>query len=165
MLSGFHLQHALAFGILLSLLGGSWIVIVLRINPRLFLRNYPTAIKDAAPPLTRQERVAGAILSVPLFALLIAIPLWSGFNLINGHSAGQGALFLDAFIVGMVFNAVDLLVIDILWLGLFPPRWVMIPGTEDVPYRPESAKHVRGFAVGSVVVVVIALTVSFVVPH
>lgn len=164
-MTGFHLEHALAFGTLLAILGGGWIVLVLRINPRLFLRNYPQAVQKAAPPATPSERRAGLLFGLPLFALLIGIPFWSGFNLAAGHPVGPGALFLDAFVVGLVANVVDLVILDILWLGLLPPRWAIIPGTEDVPFRPEYSKHVRGFVVGSVVAAIIAFVVSFAVPH
>lgn len=162
---GFQPEHALVFGVLLAIVGGGWIMLVLRLNPRLFLRNYPAAIRHAAPPATPGERRAGVALGVPLFALLIGIPFWSGFDLANGHPIAPGALFLDAFVVGMVANLVDLLIIDLLWLGLFPPRWAMIPGTEEVPYKPEYLKHLRGFAVGSVVAAIIAFVVSLVIPH
>jgi len=163
MMEFFHLEHALFYGLVLSVLASGWVVIVLRINPRVFLRHYPKAIREAAPPLSRSERGLTAILGLPLFALLIGVPLWSGFNLTNGHAAGQAALFLDAFIIGMVFNVVDLVILDVLWLGMFPPRWAMIPGTEHVPYVPEYAKHVGGFIVGTVVAALIATLVSFIV--
>lgn len=138
---------------------------MLWLNPRLFLRNYPAAIRNAAPPTTPDERRVGIALGVPLFALLIGIPFWSAYDLASAHPVGEGALFLDAFVVGMVANLVDLVILDILWLGLFPPCWAMIPGTQDVPYRPEYLKHVRGFAVGSIVAAIIAVAVSFAVPH
>lgn len=83
----------------------------------------------------------------------------------NGHPVAPGALFLEAFVVGMVANLADLLIIDLLWLGLFPPRWAMNPGTEDVEYGTEYLEHLRGFAVGSVAAGIIALVVSFVVRH
>ena len=163
-MTGFHLEHALVYGLIVALLAGGWIMLALRINPRIFLRNYPKAIREAAPPVTPSERRLQAFLALPLFMLIIGFPFWSGLSLINSQPVGQGALFLDAFIVAMVFNVVDLLVLDILWLGLFPPRWAMIPGTETVAYRPEFARHIRGFVVGTVVATVIALVVSLVVP-
>lgn len=42
-MTGFQPEHALLFGGLLAVLGGGWIMLVLRLNPRLFLRNYPAA--------------------------------------------------------------------------------------------------------------------------
>ena len=62
---------------------------------------------------------------------------------------------MHGFGVSMVFNLVDLLLLDLLWLGVLRPSWAMIPGTEAVVFRLNVSDHVRGFVVGTVLAVVI----------
>jgi hypothetical protein len=159
--------HVVSFGSLLSAFAGGWIVLLLRINPRLFLRNYPKAIRAAVPPLTKSEKSRATLAALPLFACLIGVPVWSALNLAasRDYAVPQVGLFIDAFGVATVFNLVDLVLLDILWLGLFPPRWAMMPGAEGIPYQPEFAKHLRGFLVGTIIAAMIAGLASALIPH
>jgi hypothetical protein len=80
-----------------------------------------------------------------------------------GGGYGRIETFAHAFLVAMVFNAVDWLVLDELWLGVGRPRWVLPPGVapEDVPF--DHAQHARGFATGTVLCAVIGLVALLVI--
>ena len=143
-------------GTILAVVASVWVMGSLRTNPRWFLRHYPEEVRAAAPPLTKNERVASRLVGLPFLAALVGIPIWSVASLVGLY---PGATFLDAalhgFGVSMVFNLVDLLLLDLLWLGVLRPSWAMIPGTEAVVFRLNVSDHVRGFVVGTVLAVVI----------
>ena len=67
-----------------------------------------------------------------------------------------------AFLVGMMANAVDWLVLDELWLGIGRPRWALPPGVtpEDVPWS--HWQHFRGFLSGTVIVLMIGMLAALV---
>lgn len=138
-------------GTLLALLASAWVIGALRFNPRLFLRHYPKEIRDAATPLSEQERKASKLVGLPFIALLIGLPIYSTLAFHSAHpAAGFVARTVHGFGVSMVFNLVDFLILDLLWLGAIRPRWAIIPGTENIPFKFNTADHVRGFFVGSV---------------
>ena len=130
-------------------------------KPRRVLRLYPKEIREAATPLTPPERKTSKLVGLPFLALLIGVPIWSTLTFANAH---PGASFVDqaahGFGVSMVFNLVDFLVLDLLWLGVLRPKWAMIPNTEHVMFRFNTADHVRGFVVGTGVAVVVGLTAA-----
>lgn len=151
-------QLLLRDGAVLAAVASVWVMGSLRYNPRLFIRHYPKEIREAAAPLTDAERKTGKLVGLPFLALLVGVPIWSTLSF---HSAHPEASFADqaahGFGVSMVFNLVDFLLLDLLWLGVLRPKWAMIPGTEHVTFSFNTADHVRGFVVGAVVAVVVGL--------
>lgn len=148
-------QLLLRDGAILAALASAWVMGSLRYNPRLFLRHYPKEIREAAPPLTDAERKTSKLVGLPFLVLLVGVPIWSTLTFASVHPA---ASFVDqaahGFGVSMVFNIVDFLALDLLWLGVLRPKWAMIPNTEHVTFRFNTADHVRGFIVGTIFAVV-----------
>lgn len=149
-------------GALLSVLASTFIMTALRLEPRLFLRHFPEEIKAAAQPLSRRAQMAGRLLVMPPFlALLIAGPWLSARSFATVHpEAGFAALALHAFSVAMIFNLVDWLVLDELWLGVIQPRWALPRGAEGVPFRFNHLHHARGFVVGAILAAVMSALVA-----
>lgn len=145
-------------GAILSVLASACVMAVMRVNPRLFLRYYPQAIREAAPPISKQERIVSRVVGAPYLALLIGLPVWSTMTFMQHH---PGANYLSAsvhgFGVAMAFNIIDFLIIDLLWFARFRPRWATIPGTEHVPFNFNTADHLRGFALGTIISLLVAL--------
>lgn len=151
-------QLLLRDGAILALLASVWVMGSLRYNPRLFLRHYPKEIREAAAPLNNAERKISKLVGLPFLALLIGVPIWSTLTFASAHPAASFADQLaHGFGVSMVFNVVDLLVLDLLWLGAWRPKWAMIPNTEHITFRFNTADHVRGFVVGTVVTLFVGL--------
>ncbi len=148
----FSLTIALRDGLILSVPASIVLIALLRANPRWMLQDYPPQIQALAPPRTAQEKRRGLILGLPFLILLIAVPLWSTLSL-QQRAGGQAAfadLCLNAFVVLLVFNLVDLLVLD--W-GMFctlTPRFLVIPGTGDAPGYKDYMFHLRGAMIGTV---------------
>jgi hypothetical protein len=148
---------ALRDGAGLALAASALIMGTLRLNPRLLLRNYPPELRQAVPPQTPRERGLATLIGLVLIGMLAA---WPAVSVMAAHRsglpAGFGPAFGHAFVVGTVFNLVDWLLLDELWLGLLRPRWAMLPGAEDVAFRFNHLQHLRGFVVGSVVTALFA---------
>lgn len=159
--------HAIVNGLLISAVAGGYIVALLRLQPRLFLRNYPPEVRAVVPPLTPKERGAAVLASIPLLAVVVLGPIWSAFDLAArwGSSTTHSAIFWDAFVVGMTFNVVDFVVLDILWLGLNPPRFAQLPGSEAVRPQLHLWPHLRGFAVATFVLLLVSAVATLLVPH
>ena len=143
-------------GVILAILESAWIIAALRYNPRLFLQYYPKEIREAAPPLRPYERMTGRVIGLPFLVLLMAVPIYSTVTFAQRHAdADFLACTVHGFGVSMIFNTVDLLVLDLLWLGTLRPNWAMIPGTEHVRVHFNYGHHFRGFAVGTMLSLIV----------
>ncbi|MBL8772224.1 MAG: hypothetical protein JNK30_12655 [Phenylobacterium sp.] len=149
-------------GVILSALASALVVGTLRANPRLLMRHYPVELRSAVPPQTPRERRTGLLIGLLLLSFLIGIPAAS--TAAWKDTSPNPAAFLDlwahAFVVGTAFNLTDWLILDELWLGVVRPRWAMLPGAEDVPFRFNHLQHFRGFVVGSVLLGLSALAIA-----
>jgi hypothetical protein len=59
-------------GALLSVAASTYLLVLLRFNPRIFLRHYPKEIREIVPPKSEKERRISILLG-----LLIGIPFTS----------------------------------------------------------------------------------------
>jgi hypothetical protein len=147
--------------VILSLIASAIIFGSLRANPRLWLNDFPKDIRAAVPPKTADEKRQSLVWGIPFLILLVAIPTLSSIWLERQvPAAGFRGLFLNAFGVVFIFNAVDLLIIDWLVLCYFTPRSLVIPGTEGMAGYKDYGHHFRGFLIGTVGAAVFALLIA-----
>lgn len=137
-------------GALLALTASAIIMGALRLNPRLFLKHFPRAVKESQPPLSTAEKRTGLVVGVALIVLMFGVPVWSARVAALAHGYEQLEIFVHAFLVAMIFNVTDWLLLDELWIGRGRPEWALPRGVNiaDVPF--DHAQHARGFAVGAV---------------
>lgn len=149
---------ALRDGAIMAVAGAALIMGALRANPRLFMRHFPEAVKARLAPLSDREKRAGSVVGAALMVLLLGGPLAS---VLLAPPQPLTAAVLHAFTVGMVFNLVDWLVLDELWLGVLQPQWALPAGTSKDDFRPwDHARHFRGFATGTVLCAVFAVVAA-----
>ncbi|MBN1262553.1 MAG: nitroreductase, partial [Anaerolineae bacterium] len=142
-------RNVLVHGAILSLVASAVLLITLRINPRLYLQDYPEIIQEAAPPKTPQEKRLALLLGIPFLLLLVAGPLLSTLDLKRQSVAAFWPLFANAFGVGFFFNLVDLLVLDWLLFCTLTPAFMVIPGAEDLAAYKDYGYHFRAFLTGT----------------
>jgi len=157
--------HLLLHSGLYILLGTACLVGLVFYNPRLMLQDYPPAIQAVVPPKTEAERKQSVKLGLPFLMVLFFYPFVAAFQF---HSQGGGqAGFLDLWLYtfGLVFafNLWDWLVLDWLLFCTITPRQFVIPGSEGHPAYKDYAFHFRGFLIGTVFSLVMALIVAGVV--
>ena len=134
-------------GAMLSLAGSAFVLVLLRYNPRMFLRHYPTEVQKIVPPKSAKERrislLLGLVIGIPVMSSL----LWRTATL---GSRDLWELFAYAFGVLFIFNVVDWLILDWLIVCWLEPRWVILPGTEHIVIPKQYLHHFKGFLVGTV---------------
>jgi hypothetical protein len=149
-------------GAILSTAASLLILLTMRINPRVWLHDYPRDIQAMVPPKTANERRQSLALGIPFLIVLAAIPLASTLAL-ESHYQGEmplAPLAFHAFGVAFVFNVVDLLVLDWLLFCTITPPLVVIPGTAGAAGYKDYAFHFRGFLIGTAISAVAGLLIG-----
>ena len=96
------------------------------------------------------------LLGVPLGLLFLGSTVASAL-LWRASARGSPSfweLFAHVFGLFFLFDLVDLLILDWLIVCSFAPRWLTIPGTEQIAMPKEYLYHFKGFLVGTVVSVI-----------
>ncbi len=162
-------ERILLDGALLTLVMSVMIVLSLLVNPRIWLHDYPAAIRELAPPLSAGEKRQQRVFMIPFLLGFVLVPFLSTRAFVMGAGDGVTFLgtFLHAFALFNIFNLFDALVIDWLWLGLLHPRFALIPeawGRRDLllDYRKLVTDWLKGIgfcAVGGLLVAGVTLLV------
>jgi hypothetical protein len=144
-------------GALLSVVASTYVLVLLRLNPRIFLGHCPKEIREIVPPKSEKERRTSILLG-----LLIAVPcgsalLWRTATL-ESHSFGE--LFAYAFGVLFIFNLVDLVILDWLIVCWIKPHWVILPGTEHIAVPNPYVHHFKEFLMGTVGLGIVGLAIA-----
>jgi hypothetical protein len=160
------ISRVLTDGTLLSLAMGAIIIASLVYNPRIWLQDYPETVRKLVPPLTDAEKRAQRILMVPFLLLFLVGPYLSTASL-RAESGGIlpfAVAYLNTFLVLNIFNLFDAVVIDLLFLTLMKPRFMILPGTTLADYGEmyHWGMHLRNYVKGIVIAAVLALPIALV---
>jgi len=150
-------------GIAMSLISGGYLLLLLRIWPRVFIKRFPIEIQNAVAPLSPRERVFGFAASVPLLVSLIAFPAWASIRMAANLDAEFSILFWAAFLTWMAFNLFDWLVLDELVIGIGRPSWLVLKGAEQIPLTFNHKEHALAFLNGTIAGVVLSMIIAGVV--
>ena len=156
------LTHILLDGALLSVLASITILGILRLNPRLFLQDYPDEIQEHVPPKTDQEKRLSLLVGIPFLLLLFAVPFFSTVNL-DRQGATFFQLFINAFGVAFIFNLVDLLLLDWLIFCTVTPKFLIIPGTDGFKSYKDYGFHFRASLIGTFISIAAGLVIAGIV--
>jgi hypothetical protein len=144
--------NILYHGGFLSLAASFWLILGLRVNPRIFLQDYPPAIQERVAKKNQSEKVLSYVFGIPFLLLLLLVPFISTLLLTaHGIRPPFWVLWLNAAGVGFVFNVVDWLVLDWLLFCTLTPRLLVIPGSEGMAEYKDYGFHFRGFLVGTII--------------
>ena len=149
-------------GALLSVVASTYLLVLLRFNPRMFLKHFPKEIREIVPPKSEKERRMSILLGVPLGLMFIGSTFASA---LLWRASAQGSpsfweLFAHVFALFFLFNLVDLLILDWLVVCRFTPRWLIIPGTEHIAMPKDYLYHFKGFLIGTASSVFVGLVVA-----
>jgi hypothetical protein len=154
-------------GMIYSVIGSIYIVIMLMVDNRMFLNkgDYPDDVLAAVPPRTEMETRKAAIWSLPWFLWAFIFPSYSAYSYAQVVSEVPfWALFAHAFLIFLSFWLVDLVILDGLMFCLITPSFVMIPGTEGFAGYKDFDMHLKGhFTKGILYLVIAGLVVAGVV--
>jgi hypothetical protein len=144
-------------GAVLSLLGSTYLLVVLRFNPRMFLRHFPKEIQEIVPPKSEKEQRLSILLGLLIGVPFVSALFWRTATL-GSHSFWE--LFAYAFGVLFIFNLADLLILDWLIVCWLEPRWVILAGTEHVVFPKQYLHHLKGFLMGTAGIVIVGLAIA-----
>ena len=156
------LGTAAAYGGVLSVMMSILIVGSLRLSPESWIGDYPKDIQEKYGPISERSQRLKWVFGLPILIL----PLLFGWVLLLRlqEIAGSPVLYwpvaLAVFVMWMVFNLVDLLVIDWLFFVYLQPDFVVLPGTEGMAGYSDYWFHFRAFLVGVVLCTGAALAVA-----
>jgi hypothetical protein len=117
-------------------------------------------MQEATPPLTPREKRDRNLLAV-----LVLVVMFGGLGLsvvqlraANGGSVPFVTAYLHAFLVANIFNLFDAVVLDLLLIALWQPKFVLMPGTEDMGHLLRDwSEHGRNYLKSIVFSTIIAL--------
>jgi hypothetical protein len=149
-------------GAVLSVVVSTYLLALLRFNPRMFLSHFPKEIREIVPPRSDEERRMSILLGAPLGLLFIGSTFASAllWRASAQRSLSFWEIFAHVFGLFFLFNLVDLFILDWLIVCRFTPRWLIIPGTEHIVMPKEYLYHFKGFLTGTVVSVIGGLAVA-----
>jgi hypothetical protein len=134
-------------------------------NPRFARKDLPRDIQDATPPLTTKETLQALAFAIPFFAAVIGIPFVSALALQSQSNGDVSYLALSIHIFGviLVFNFVDLFVLDWLIYCTITPRFIVIPGTEGFAGYKDFGHQFRAHIRGTILQAVLSLMLAGIV--
>lgn len=157
------LQNGFLFGIMLSVYFTAGLLVIGRTNPVILLNDYPPDVQQRYRQLRGEAEVEatrrkGAGLRLPFVAGVFGILALSVVRL--QALAGPPTYSMTAFSLfatAMTFNVYDLLILDWLWFVNFTPAFAILPGTEGMPGYKSYGWHFRGFLIGCLLSVIVAV--------
>lgn len=160
-----HITKTITDGIILAIITSIIILISMRLNPRIWLHDYPEDVQAKAPPKTPQEKRLSMLIGIPFMLVMLLVTFISTLSLKSQSPEPLSfwALFAHAFGVVWIFNLVDWLILDWLIFCTITPGFVVIPGTEGMAGYKDYFMHFRGFLIGTVYSAIAGLIVAGIV--
>lgn len=157
-MDGLSLYRVIIDGLLLCGVMGVIILGSLYANPRLWLQDYPRAIRAKVPPNTREEKRIQWIVGLLFLGSMIGILYYSTAQLkaANGGTISFLTAWVHSFLLFNIGNLFDAVVIDYLILIVMKPKFMVLPGTEIADYgefndwRLHMVNYLKGIAIGAV---------------
>lgn len=135
-------------GFIMSAIVSPMLLLILYINPRIALSDYPDDVKTAVPPRTKKELIQGIVFSIPFLIATVGIPLYSSW--LVKQQIGDSLTYWLAFVIILgellIFSLFDLFVLDILIFCTWTPEFVVIPGTEGMACYKDYGRHIKDHA-------------------
>lgn len=153
------LTHALLWGLGLSAFLTVAFLGLLRVDPEMWLGDYPSDIQERFGPIGDKAARQRLVLGIPVMAVALAVVVLGTIDFVRATPgpAGFADVALHTFVFLMVFNAVDLVLIDWLFFVGMQPDWVVLPGTEGMDGYGDYGFHFRAFLKGTLGIGVLSL--------
>jgi len=146
------LLHGLTYGVYLGAAMTILILGSLIYNPEIWLHDFPPDIREKYGPASERSIRQRKLFTLPFFLVFFGI-LGAAVLTLPGTLARTPTYFELAatiFVVFMVFNLVDLLIIDWLVGIILRPKFWILPRTEGMAGYEDYGFHLRGFLKGTI---------------
>ncbi|GAB6437524.1 MULTISPECIES: nitroreductase [Bacillus] len=150
-------EQMMYVGVSMSIVLSIMILGSLYYNPRLSLTEYPKDIQKVVFPKAIHEKKQTIYFNIAYNAILFGTPFVSTY-ILHKH---EKLLYIDAYLhtfgILMIFNLVDLFILDWLIFCWITPRFVVIPSTEGMKGYKDYKFHLRGAIVGTKFLAIVSL--------
>ncbi|HNB51195.1 MAG TPA: hypothetical protein PK530_04605 [Anaerolineales bacterium] len=126
-----------------------------RLNPEIWLNDYPPDIKARFGPMSAQTDRQRKMLGVPLILFMLAFPFY--VILQQAKPLTYWEVFGSLLFIYTFFNLVDLLVLDWLVFNTIQPGFIILPGTEGMAGYKDYGFHFRASIKGQIGMTVLSL--------
>ncbi|MGH1299854.1 nitroreductase [Bacillus pretiosus] len=150
-------EQMMYVGVIMSIVLSVMILGSLYCNPRLSLTEYPKDIQKVVFPKSIYEKKQTIYFNIAYNAILFGTPFVSTY-ILHKH---EKLLYIDAYLhtfgILMIFNLVDLFILDWLIFCWITPKFVVIPSTEGMKGYKDYKFHLRGSIVGTKFLAIVSL--------
>lgn len=156
------IYYGLFYGGLLSVLLSTMVMVSLWINPEMWLHDAPKEIQESHGPMSAKAKRQRTIFVIPFFAVVIGVPWWALQQLpaATGEPYTFGTIFTTLFVMFMLFNLVDLVLIDWLIVEAWRPHFLRRGRLGQLMTKRYYLFHFMGFCKGSVGLTLVSLLVA-----
>ena len=150
-------EQMMYVGVIMSIVLSVMILGSLYYNPRLSLTEYPKDIQKVVFPKSIYEKKQTIYFNIAYNAILFGTPVVSTYILHKHEKLLYVDAYLHTFGILMIFNLVDLFIIDWLIFCWITPKFVVIPSTEGMKGYKDYKFHFRGAIVGTKFLAIVSL--------
>lgn len=153
---------ALIEGLIWSVLWMIYVYILVSRFPWEMLHDYPEDIQKAStlPAPSDEQKKKAKIFSVLFSLVIFGALIVFGVLQYAGEKVSFPEILLFIFIIAMIWNVVDLVIMDWLIICKLTAKWVVIEGTEGCRGYKDYMYHFKGFLLGCVYSAILALIIS-----
>jgi hypothetical protein len=151
--------NALLHGLIWS---GIWVIalyVTFKFVPHALVHNYPKELQELAGIPAKSKRLT-TIVSLLVWAVIIGYYLFAVLWTFRFQAGGFFDMVVFSFIVFMVWNIFDLVIMDWLLFCTVQPSVMVLKGTKGHPAYKDYKFHFIGFLKGIVIAAIFALAIG-----
>lgn len=162
MINAAFLSHSLIYGAILSAVLTILILGSLYINPEMWLQDAPREVQEKHGPMSVRAKRQRAWLVVAFAITMIGVVGVSVYQLpaVVGGPLTFVTVFVHLWLILMLFNLVDLLLIDWLIVEYMRPPFIVQSGLGQLMGERNYWYHFQGFLKGSVGILIASLLLA-----
>lgn len=162
MMTATFFSHSLFYGTMLSAVLTILILGSLYINPEMWLQDAPREVQEKHGPMSARAKRQRAWLVVAFVITIIGVVGVSLYQLpaVMGGPLTFLTVFAHLWIMFMLFNLVDLLLIDWLIVEFMRPAFIVQSGLGQLMAERNYWFHFQGFLKGSVGILIVSLLLA-----
>jgi hypothetical protein len=140
-----------------SLILGLTFLLIARINPEMWINDYPPYIKAKYGPMSEDSNRLRMILSIPVMVFMIGFPFFVIVQLAQSTALTFWQVFGSLFFLYTFFNLFDMVIMDWLIFCTIQPSLFVLPGTEGIAAYKDYGFHLRASLKGQILLTLVSL--------
>jgi hypothetical protein len=154
-----YILYAFIDAIIISGIFYGGIFLMIKINPRLQLHNYPPQIRNLVPQKTKKEKKLFFSIAVPIIFVLFFYVIISFFSKFN-NPINYFTILFYYLSVWIIISLIDLFVCDYLIFCTITPKFIIIPGTEGSEFYKDKSFHTKTIPIMLIIIVILSFSTS-----